>query len=239
MLSFIVPAHDEEALIGRTLRAIDAAARPFGAPFEIIVVDDASTDATAAIAAAAAARVVPVALRQIAAVRNAGARAAIGDRLVFVDADTLVNEAVVRAAIAAMDGGAVGGGCAVRFDGRIPLYARLLLPAFMAVYRAMRLAAGCFIFCTRDAFAAVGGFDETLFASEEVALSAALRRHGRFAILRESVTTSGRKLRAHAPREIFVLAVKTLLSGGRAVRRREGLDLWYGPRRPDPGAPAT
>jgi glycosyltransferase involved in cell wall biosynthesis len=239
MLSFIVPAHDEEALIGRTLRAIDAAGRSLGAPFEMVVVDDASTDATAAIAAAGGARVVPVALRQIAAVRNAGARAALGDRFVFVDADTLVNESVVRAAVAAMDGGAAGGGCAVRFDGRIPLYARVLLPAFMSIYRGLRLAAGCFLFCTREAFAAAGGFDETLFASEEVALSAALRRQGRFAIVRESVTTSGRKLRAHAPREIFMLAVKAVLSGGRFVRRREGLELWYGPRRHDPGAPAT
>jgi glycosyltransferase involved in cell wall biosynthesis len=239
MLSFIVPAHEEEALVGRTVRAIDDAARALGAPFEIVVVDDASTDATASIAAAGGARVVPVALRQIAAVRNAGARAASGDRFVFVDADTVVNEAVVRAAALAMDDGAVGGGCAVRFDGRIPLSARVLLPAFMAVYRAMRLAAGCFLFCTRSGFEAAGGFDERLFASEEVALSAALRRHGRFVVLRESVTTSGRKLRAHRPREIFVLGLKALLTGGRFVRRREGLDLWYGPRRADPGAPST
>lgn len=120
LISFIIPAHNEERLLGRTLSAIDQAARALGDPVEIIVVDDASTDRTAGIAHAQGARVVSVTCRQIAATRNAGAREASGETLVFVDADTIVTEAAVRAAIAAMRGGAVGGGCAFRFDGRLP-----------------------------------------------------------------------------------------------------------------------
>ncbi len=50
MISFIVPAHNEQAGIGRTLSAIHDAARSVGRPYEIIVVDDASTVATAEIA---------------------------------------------------------------------------------------------------------------------------------------------------------------------------------------------
>jgi hypothetical protein len=121
--------------------------------------------------------------------------------LVFVDADTIVTPAAVRAAIVAMRGGAVGGGCTVRFDGRLPLYARVLTAIAVHLYRAIRLASPCFLFCTREAFRAAGGFDETLFAAEEVAMSKALRRQGRFVILREPVTTSGRKLRAYSARE--------------------------------------
>src|SRR5262245_9002167 len=110
-VSFIIPAYNEEQLLGRTLNAIDQAARILGEPVEVIVADDASTDRTAAIAQEHGAHLVSVKCRQIAATRNAGARAANGDMFVFVDADTIVTEAAVRAAIAAMRGGAVGGGC--------------------------------------------------------------------------------------------------------------------------------
>src|SRR5215813_13197634 len=126
MISFVIPAYNEEALLGRTLEAINAAARELGQPSEVVVADDASTDRTAAVARAHGARVVPVNYRQIAATRNAGARAATGDLLVFVDADTVVTRAAVRRAVGAMRAGAVGGGCGFRFDGPVPLYGRLL-----------------------------------------------------------------------------------------------------------------
>lgn len=95
MISFIVPAHNEEALIARTLNAIHHAAQATGAKYEIIVVDDASTDATAELAREHGAMVVPVNHRQIARTRNSGGRAARGDRLFFIDADTLANPAAV------------------------------------------------------------------------------------------------------------------------------------------------
>ena len=71
MISFIVPAHNEESCLPRTLQAIHDAARVTGQPYEIIVVDDASTDATAEVARQHNATVVPVNHRQIAATRNA------------------------------------------------------------------------------------------------------------------------------------------------------------------------
>src|SRR5262249_51904043 len=76
MLSFIVPAYNEQLLIGRTLGALHAAAGALREPYEVIVADDASTDETAAIAHAHGAQVVSVNHRQIAATRNAGARRA-------------------------------------------------------------------------------------------------------------------------------------------------------------------
>jgi glycosyltransferase involved in cell wall biosynthesis len=234
VISFILPAYNEEQLLGRTLTALTAAARPLGQPFEIVVVDDASTDRTAAVARELGARVVPVAHRQIAATRNAGARAANGETFVFIDADTVVTGAAVAAAVEALRRGAVGGGCAFRFDGRLPLYGRLMAAVAVPLYRALGLASGCFLFCTRAAFHAAGGFDEGLFGAEEAAMSRALRRQGRFVVLREFVTTSGRKLRAHSGREVLAILARLALAGPRAVRRREGLDIWYGERRPDP-----
>jgi glycosyltransferase involved in cell wall biosynthesis len=237
-ISFIVPAYNEERLLGRTLDAIDHAARALGEAFEVVVVDDASTDRTAVIARDHRARVVSVSCRQIAATRNAGARAAAGEMLVFVDADTMVTEAAVRAAVAAMRGGAVGGGCAFRFDGPLPRYGRVLAAVAVPLYRVLRLASGCFLFCTREAYRAAGGFDERLFGAEELAMSQALRRQGRFVILREFVTTSGRKLRAHSGREVLGVLLRLAVAGPKGVRRRDRLDIWYGERRADPESEA-
>jgi hypothetical protein len=147
---------------------------------------------------------------------------------------TIVNEAAVRAAVVALRDGAVGGGAAVAFDGSVPLYARLLLPVFVRIFRAAGLATGCFLFCTRSAFEAVGGFDEAFFGAEELVMSAALKRHGKFVVLRQAVTTSGRKLRTHSVGEMLMLLGRLALRGSKAVKQRQGMDLWYAERREDP-----
>ena len=234
MISFIVPAYNEQALIGRTLDALNRAATSIGETYEIVVADDSSNDQTAEIAEARGARVTRVNVRQIAATRNAGAREAVGDRFIFVDADTVVSEAVVRSAIEAMNVGAVGGGSGARFDGQVPPWAELLNPLFVRAFRAMGIACGCFLFCTREAFEAAGGFDETLFASEEITMSLALKRVGRFVVVPESVVTSGRKLRMYSCKEMLTPFVSYLRSGRKALKTREGLDLWYADRREDP-----
>src|SRR5262249_24875252 len=153
-------------LLGRTVAAIHTAVRPLTCPYEVIVVDDGSTDETGVIAAAHGARVVRVEYRQIARTRNAGARAATGQTLIFVDADTVVATPTIRASLSALRDGAIGGGADVNFDGELAPWARLTLPVVRAVLRAGRLAAGCYVFCTRDAFDRVGGFDDRLYASE-------------------------------------------------------------------------
>jgi glycosyltransferase involved in cell wall biosynthesis len=234
MISFVVPAYNEEALIGRTLDALNRAGQNLGEPYEIVVVDDASTDRTTVIAEQHGARTVYVNLRQIAATRNAGAREAKGDKLIFVDADTVVTDEVVSAAINELSHGAAGGGCAVTFDGHVPRYARVIHPVLIRAFRATGLACGCFLFCRREAFDAVGGFDETLFASEEIAMSRALKRQGRFVVLREAVSSSGRKLRMYSGREVLRLFGNILLAGPNALKSRDALEVWYGGRREDP-----
>ena len=81
-LSVIIPAFNEEKLIGKTLRAIREAAEVFAEmcwEFELIVCDNNSTDRTAELAQAAGARVVFEPINQIARARNKGAEAATGD----------------------------------------------------------------------------------------------------------------------------------------------------------------
>jgi glycosyltransferase involved in cell wall biosynthesis len=236
MISYIVPAHDEERLLGATLRSLHLAGAAVGEPYEIIVADDASSDATSVIAANCGARVIRVAHRQIAAARNSGAKASQGDRFFFVDADTLVDESVIRSALQALREGAVGGGAAVRFDGRVPAYASVLLAALTRLFRVFGWAAGCFVFCTRPAFEAAGGFDEALYAAEEIAISTALKRQGRFVVLRQAVTTSGRRIRAYSAWELLCVVAQLVVRGRSAVRSRHGVAIWYEKRRPDPDA---
>jgi glycosyltransferase involved in cell wall biosynthesis len=229
VLSFIIPAHNEEALLGRTLSALHASAHALGEPYEIIVANDSSTDRTGAIGLEYGARVVAVPRRQIAATRNAGARAATGDHLFFVDADTTVTERALRAALRALRGGAVGGGCTVRFDhGPLPLYAGVVERVLPSVQRAIGMAAGCFVFCTHPAYLAARGFNEAMYWGEEVAFCRRLKRQGRFVILREHVITSARKLRAHTALDLLRVGARLALGGPQL--RSEALGYWYGPR---------
>ena len=233
LTSFIVPAHNEEALLGATLASIHGAARAAHLDYEVIVVDDASTDRTAEIGRASGATVCQVSLRQISAVRNAGGRAARGDWLIFVDADTLVSVEAVSAVCRALSEGYVGGGAAVQWDGSVPLWGRALAALTLWTMRLGTYAAGCFVFCTRTAFEATGGFDETLYASEEIWFSRALKRHGRMVMLREAVTTSSRKLRTYTGFEIIRMTGPLFYRGLGALRDRRYLGLWYDPRRPE------
>jgi GT2 family glycosyltransferase len=150
--------------------------------------------------------------------------------LVFVDADTLVDSDVLEAALAALHAGAVGGGAAVRLQsGR--WHERLVASLLAPLFRLARIAPGCFLFCSRGAFDAVGGFDTRWYAGEDVAISRALARHGSFVVLREPVHTSGRKLRTHPLSEHLRLLWRFARHGRRTLESRDALDLWYGPRR--------
>src|SRR5947207_15317715 len=102
LISFVIPAWNEESVLGPTLEAVSVATRHLTVSSEVIVADDSSTDRTAAIARQHGARVVTVHHRQIAATRNAGARAAQGDLLLFIDADTLSTPEAVCAAVEAV-----------------------------------------------------------------------------------------------------------------------------------------
>ena len=229
MLSFIIPAYNEELELPATIAAICNAAKD--RPYEIVVVDDGSTDATAKVARDAGTEVVSINRRQIAAARNAGTHLATGEILFFVDADTRINEKHVAGAIAALEEGYSGGGSRIVVGGEIPFWARVFIKAFCALYFALNLGAGAFLFTTRKIFDSIGGFDEKLFIGEEIYFSIALRKLGRFRILREPVVTSGRKLRMYSAREILGNSLSVILRGPRAARSREGLHLWYDGKR--------
>jgi glycosyltransferase involved in cell wall biosynthesis len=238
-VSFVIPAYNEELLLPRTLDSIHATARELGLDYEIVVADDASSDRTGAIAAERGARVVRVSNRQIASTRNAGALAASHGVLFFVDADTMVPVGPVAGALRVIASGGVAGGSTCAFDGKLPLWVRLIMLPIMVLGRWARLTPGAFLFCTREAFEAVGGFDETVFGGEEVLMARTLDRFAktrrqRFTIVRSPIITSGRKLRGYAGWELLGSLVLLALRGRRGARQRDNFAMWYGPRREDP-----
>ncbi len=231
MISFIVPAYNEEHELSKTLAAIRTAASGAAQPYEIIVVDDASTDATPEIASRVGAKVIPINRRQIAAARNAGGRVAQGEYLFFIDADTRIDRAHVSGGIAALEGGYAGGSARVAMDGFVPVWGRMLLRGFASVYFGLNLGAGAFLFTTRRNFDSTGGFDEQYFAGEEVYFSIALKKLGGFKVLREPVVTSARKMRMYPAKDFLPKFFGVILRGPRGVRSRAKLSLWYDGKR--------
>ena len=129
-LTIIVPAFNEESYLAATLDSIQAAAAQLRArsdvDIETIVVDNNSADETAAIARSKGATVVHEPVQGIARARNAGARHAQGDMLVFVDADVIVPCALLAAIHATMsDPVCIGGGVDVDYRPRRPLHQAL------------------------------------------------------------------------------------------------------------------
>jgi glycosyltransferase involved in cell wall biosynthesis len=237
--TFVIPAYNEEALLPASLTALAEAAGAALPPgeWEIVVVDNNSTDRTAEVARAAGARIVFEGHQQIARARNAGARAARGAFLVFIDADTQVPASLMQRIRQAVESGQYcGGGAPLRFTGQARPEADRMLRFWNALSGRLHLAAGSLLFCRRDAFTDVGGFPESVYAGEEIHLSRKLQRWGRrrrqpFQIFREgpAVLTSARKLDWHSAWKVWsvhlLLAVFPFLTLSRRF-----CGFWY--RRP-------
>lgn len=237
LFSVVVPAYNEAAELPATLAALRAAMQAQGEPAELIVVDNNSTDDTAGVARAHGADLVvfePV--NQIARARNTGAAAASGRYLVFVDADTRICGDLLARTLEHLRRGDVGGGAVIRFEGAINRVGRFGISLWERISRLTRTAAGSYLFCTRAAFETVGGFDETLYAGEELRLSRLLRKAGRvhgqrFEIIAEPpARTSARKLEWYSgPKIIGWMLFLTVFPF--AVRWRRLCGFWY--ERPD------
>ena len=179
-LTVIVPAFNEADYLPATLDAIEAAAAHLharsGAEVETVVVDNNSTDDTAAIAESKNASVVHEPEQGIARARNTGARHAQGDVLVFVDADVLVPPPLLETIHDVMnDPSCVGGGVDVDYRPQRRSM-RLYLHAWRVLALRMRLVQGATQFCRKDAFEQIGGYDEQAWIGEDVDFYRSLKR---------------------------------------------------------------
>jgi peptidoglycan/xylan/chitin deacetylase (PgdA/CDA1 family) len=190
-VSVIVPARDAAATIGETIASLRA--QTMGA-WEAVVVDDGSTDGTAAAAAAAAAgdgrlRVIAVAAGSASAARNAGIAATSAPRLLFLDADDWIEPdhlAALRAALEAdpAAGAAYCGDMRVLPGGlrAAPRFAADAATRPMHAFARRNGVAIHAVVVNRAAVEAAGGFDPALATCEDWDLWQRLARLGlRFA----------------------------------------------------------
>jgi len=230
--TLIIPAWNEAAYLPDTLARVDEAMAGCSFDGHLIVVDNNSTDDTAAIAAASGAEVVFEPINQIARARNRGAEAADTDALVFLDADTILTAGLLQKGLDAIaSGNIVGGGVTVSLDEVPKVSATWVLTLWNTVSKRMKLAAGSFIYCRRDAFEAVGGFDVKTYAGEELVLSRRLKRWGRknamgFQVITdEAIVTSSRKLKWYSSRQLFGQFLMMLIPG--ALYSKRLCRTWY------------
>ena len=239
-ISVVVPAYNEEKLLPTTLQHIHAASGSFAAlgwETDLVVCDNNSKDRTAALAREAGATVVFEPINQIARARNTGASAATGDWLLFIDADSKPSpELFAEVAQAIMSDKYLAGGSTLTFEGNYPV-ARWAVHSWNWLNRCLKYLAGSFIFCEEAVFHAIGGFNQELFASEEIELTRRLkklcRHRGKSIVIlhRHPMLTSVRKLHLYTPREHFGFLFRTVLRLGGPLKDPRQCFTWYDGRR--------
>jgi glycosyltransferase involved in cell wall biosynthesis len=240
LISIIVPAFNEEKLIAASLRSMQEAAQSFarrGWECEIIVCDNNSTDATAALARTGGAHVVFEPVNQIARARNTGANAARGHWFVFIDADSHPTAELFADVAGQIDSGrCLAGGCTIRMDER-HFGGDCFTALWNWVSRWTKWAAGAFIFCEAGAFRKIGGFNQELFASEELDLSKRLKKLARASgkkmviLTRHPLLTSARKMHLYSLGEMARLFKNAVLRPRQTLTSREACGPWYDGRR--------
>jgi glycosyltransferase involved in cell wall biosynthesis len=235
--SVVVPAYNEAELLPRLLGTLAAAANRYAGgatQVEVIVADNASTDATASLAAQHGCRVARVEKRMIAAARNGGARLARGEVLCFVDADMQVHPEtfnVIDRALAC--GRAVAGATGVtseRWSPGIVVTWAIMLP--MVWLSGMDTGV---VFCRRADFDLIGGYREDRLYAEDVVFLLALKSLG-WKTGRRLVRPSGaraivsaRKFDQHGDWHMLFklgwMCVNQLIAPGKAERTARA--YWY------------
>lgn len=239
-LSIVIPAFNEARLVeqclGSVVDSITANTKP-GFTSEVIVVDNNSTDNTAELARQGGAQVVFEPINQIGRARNAGAAQATGDWLLFLDADSVLSPGLLSDILRMIESGRfVGCGSTLSMKG-LPWWADLTLRLWTVTSILCHWAAGALVVCRRDAFQEVGGFDQELYALDEIRLSKQLKEWGRqrglqFTILTSHpLETSSRKVSLYSSREIAAQIFRIFFLPKKTLQDKKHLSVWYDGRR--------
>ena len=235
--SIIIPAFNEEKYIMDTIKSLKNAVLiqedKTGVEGEIILVDNNSTDRTAEIAKTEGVKVVFEPVNCIAKARNAGASASKGEFLFFVDADTMIPPELLENAISILSSGKVcAGGAKISFiEDNLPAAAEISLAIWHSIVKVVPFAAGSFVYCTREAFQYAGGFDEKLYAGEEILLSIRLKKYAakngmNFRVIPIPVRTSGRKFEWYGTAHLLSRALIIMLFP-HVLKNKIFCKLWY------------
>jgi glycosyltransferase involved in cell wall biosynthesis len=235
-LSVIVPAWNEEKYIGRAIQSLQRAAavyeRERGCAAEIIVVDNNSTDRTAEVARQHGARVVFEPVNNIGKARNAGARAARGKYIAFCDADNEVTENLLVLIHDHLEDPKIAGGGTWIEPARRNLKINFFYFLWGIYVRLSGVGVGM-MHCRKADFEAFGGFDETIYAAEDVQLAYDLKKLGRprgqkFNLIKQGwIITSTRKI-DQTP--LWTMIAKLIGFGfglQKKIRSKQYCEHWY------------
>ncbi len=186
MVSVIIPVYNEEATIQDVLNSL-----PVTDDREVIVVDGGSADKTVELARPFQVRIVS-ASKNRALQMNEGAAVARGNVLLFLHADTILDDGALEAVQDCVKTGYVGGCFTHRIDSERIIY-RIIEASGNLRARLFRVFYGDQgIFVRKDVFLSIGGFDDVrLF--EDVIFSKRLRREGKVKVLRKKARCSPRR----------------------------------------------
>jgi glycosyltransferase involved in cell wall biosynthesis len=172
LISVVIPAFNEEDYLGQTLASLDRA-KAFlleeeNISVQTIVVDNNSSDSTAKMARDFGATVIRETDRNVAKVRNTGARFASADILVFIDADTIVPDDLLSRIVKVMTKPSCLGGAVDTKYRPANFTVKIYLQFWRVIGNIAGMAQGATQFCRKQTFSALNGYDETLLMGEDV-----------------------------------------------------------------------
>lgn len=239
-ISVVIPAYNEAKFIAETYKSVFiSAAAHYNGHVEIIVVDNNSTDKTAEIAASLGAIVVYEAKNQIARARNAGAKKATGDYLVFVDADTLLIGDILDKVSNNLSSGVVIGGGAWTVPDSKGIGYFIFKYGINYLLALKNITVGPFLYCDRQAFFRVGGFDESYYAGEEFTLARRLKKEGKkdnksWKIIKyhpeHRIITSSRRFGRFGGLEMAFKNIHLLWKMDHKLKQKSECKFWYDDR---------
>jgi glycosyltransferase involved in cell wall biosynthesis len=191
MFSVIIPAHNEEAYLERTLGALR---RQNYGWFEVIVVANGCTDHTVEVARQGCDRLIVLSQKSLGVARNLGARMAKGELLLFLDADTTLEPMALRRIAEDFRPGDAAGTLKGRPNCNRRAY-RVIYWVKNFLHRwSLHPGSSGVIICWREQFMRCGGFDEGLEVRENSELIKRLRQFGKYRFIGDvSATTSMRR----------------------------------------------
>jgi glycosyltransferase involved in cell wall biosynthesis len=177
MISVIIPAHNEEAYLRKTLDAVN---RQIYRPYEIIVVANGCSDRTPAIARGRCHNLLMVREKGLSRARNLGAYAARGELLIFLDADTILEWDALDTVAQQFTRDYAAGTLKGKPDADRLIYRLIYLIKNFQHRWSLHEGSSGVIVCWKDDFEAMGGFDEDLEVMENSELIRKLRSLGKY-----------------------------------------------------------
>lgn len=236
-ISVIIPAYNEEKYLGATIENVKQAIREYqktySLPVEVIVVNNNSTDRTDQVAREHGVRAVFEAKNQIAIARNAGGRAARGEIVTFLDADSHISLNLLTTVHEVMSSGQyIGGGVAWVYRDKPSLWATILGVTRDVIGRRIFGVSTGLIYTSKETFDKLGGFDERYYAAEEGRFILDLKKLGKkegkkFCNIKEGyVITSARKFEQLKAPMLLWTGLKFVLFPWK-FRDRKACSFWY------------